>query len=128
MVFRIAFRTVFRIALPMVFRLVFRLAFQMVFRLVFRLALRMVFRTVFRIVIGNGQERARHGRAREYESIWPRWTTMVCTAKVRSPLGPPLSPSLQYAMMTKLADEGYLLARAGSDCRCQRRGRRPING
>ena len=89
MVFRIAFRTVFRIALPMVFRLVFRLA------------LPMVFRTAFRIVIGNGQERARHGRAREYESIWPRWTTMVCTAKVRSPLGPPLSPSLQYAMMTK---------------------------
>ena len=114
--FRIAFRTVFRIALPMVFRLVFRIV------------LPMVFRTVFRIVNWNGQERARHGHARAYESFGPRWTTMVCTAKVRSPLAPPLSPSLQYAMMTKLADEGFLLARAGSDCRCQRRGCGPING
>ena len=81
----------------MVFRLVFRLAFQMVFRLVFRIVLPMVFRTVFRIVNWNGQERARHGHARAYESFGPRWTTMVCTAKVRSPLGPPLSPSRQDA-------------------------------
>ena len=98
--------------------MVFRIAFRTVFRMVFRIAFRTVFRMVFRIVIGNGQERARYGDAREYESFGPRWTTMVCTAKVRSPLG----PSLQYAMMTELADVGSLLARAGPDCRCQRRG------
>ena len=50
--------------------MVFRIAFRTVFRMVFRIAFRTVFRMVFRIVIGNGQERARYGDAREYESIW----------------------------------------------------------
>ena len=97
MVFRMVPQMVFRMVLQMVFRMVLQMVFRIALQKVFRIA----FRMVFRIVIWNGQERARHRHAREFGSLGPLWTTTVYTAKARSPLAPPLSPSLQYAMMTK---------------------------